>query len=642
MSNPQSNIDSGRRPVNVVNVAQLANASGSKSETSRYRFSDQRLIQHFELAIAHSGSIDALLSSVAHIVSDQGDCLGLWACQANAEGEFGSPHLLTQPEGNALWEVVEDHAREMIKRVTRTRQICSSPIRSESNTSLVVAPVSTDVDQSQPVQLVLLGCFAGENQSVLRQQWLVGLVAQTIARWQERRLLKHQELKNRSLNDAIGLIHSLDQTTSVSEASVVVVNHIRRMCQSAEVAISVCDRPGVGRLAAVSDVEQVDLHSESSKITGTACDQAIISGQSLCYPAPEGDPSPGLLALEKFCKANGLEACINLPLNAEDGRTIGSILVATTVEQLNSDGFQEYLDRIVSMTAGHIDIVWRANQTVAALAKRRCRKLWSGRMTKIGLVGLALLFAILCVPFPYRIACDCEIQPVLRRFVAAPYDGILEKTFVESGDLVEQNQLIALLDGRQLRIELSGLRAEFDGARKRRDSALAQGEIATSQIARSEMKRHQSRITILEQQLGHLEVRAPISGIVVNGDLEKVEGAPLEMGQTLFEIAPLDEMLAEIGIPESEIKYAKPGMKVAIKLNAFPFKTWAGTIQQIQPRTEIIDDESVFVAQVKLSNPDNQLRPGMQGSAKITTRPGPIGWNLFHRPWESVRYWMIW
>ena len=249
---------------------------------------------------------------------------------------------------------------------------------------------------------------------------------------------------------------------------------------------------------------------------------------------------------------------------------------------------------------------------------------------------------LLCVPLPYRVGCDCEVQPVLRRFVASPHDGILEKTFVESGDIVEANQIVAHLDGRQMRIELSVLRAELAGAKKRHDSSLAQGDVAASHIARSEMKRHQSKIEILEQQVTNLEVRTPIAGIVVSGDLEKVQGAPLEMGQTLFEIAPLDEMVAEIGIPESEIRYVKPGMTVGIKLDSFPFKTWKGTVEKIHPRNEIINDESVFVAQVVLDNDAQQLRPGMQGSAKISTSMSPIGWNLFHTSWEAVRYWMIW
>lgn len=640
MSNqtPQSQL--GRTPINVFNENHTGRASNP--QTSTYRFTDQRLIQHFELAIANSPTLDALLANVTRVVSDQGDCLGLWVCQANEVGEFGSPHVLSQPEGEALWTVVQDHAGEMIERVARTRQICSSPLRSDTESSLVVAPISPDVEQQKPIQLILIGCFSSLKQSVLRQQWLVGLVAQTISRWHELRLLKVQETKNRSLTDTIGLMHALDQSNGIEEAAVVIVNQLRRLCQTDQVAIGICDRPKRSKLVAISDVEQIDLHSESIKITANACNQSVVRGNTIIFPNPDGEPCAELLAMEKFCKSNGFEACLNIPLKTQQGRVLGAILVGTNSKQISSEGFQDYLTRIVSLTAGHLDVVMRANQTVTSLAKRRWAKIGSSNVSKVLIGLLIVVIGIMCIPLPYRINCDSEIQPVMRRFIAAPHDGILEKTFVENGDLVEKNQLVALLDGRQKRIELSGLRAEFDGARKRRDSALAQGEIAKSQIARSEMKRHQARITILEQQLGHLEVRSPIAGIVVNGDLEKVEGAPLEMGQTLFEVAPLDDMLADVGIPESEIKYARPGMPVAIKLNAFPFKTWEGVIDHVQPRTEIIDDESVFIAQVKLPNVENQLRPGMNGSAKITSDKASLGWNLFHRPWESVRYWMIW
>jgi multidrug resistance efflux pump len=207
---------------------------------------------------------------------------------------------------------------------------------------------------------------------------------------------------------------------------------------------------------------------------------------------------------------------------------------------------------------------------------------------------------------------------------------------------LQADQLIASLDGRKLRIELSGIRADYDGAKKRRESALALGNIAESQIALSEMNRFLSKIDILKQQLTQLEVRSPINGLVLTGDLEKAEGAPLEMGQTLFEIAPLNEMVAEINIPESEIQYVTSGMPVVFKLNAFPLETWIGKVEHIHPCTEIVDNQSVFIAKVHLPNTHNQFRPGMQGSAKIETERAPLGWNLFHRGWESIRYWTVW
>jgi len=630
-------------PIKVLNPA-------PKNAVDSYRFSDQRIVQHLETAAANAPTIDQLLANLGQVISSQSECLGLWAIQINENGDFGSAHYLLTDEpndgGKALWTVVQDHASEMMKRVARTRQICSSPLRSKSETELVAAPVCIGIDSDPiPVSLIIIGCFRAESQSVLRLQWLTGMVSQAIGRWYQHKNLLHQETKARSLNDTIGLVHSLDQTSSLMEASMVVANYIRRVCQVDQVAISFCqnpDNPETAQLTTVSDVEQIDLHCESNKLVAAACNQTLFEQQEIIFPDENAPHTPAMLTLEKYCRANAFESCINLPLKTSDGRTLGSILVAGSHEKISSESFQSYVNQMISMVAGHLDVVKRANRNLRDIAKANWAKIRQANLTKVCLIGFVCCLGLLAIPLPYRVGCDCEIQPVMRRFVASPHDGILEKTFVESGDLVEANQIVAHLDGRQLRIELSALRAEHEGAKKRCDSARAKRDIALSQIAKSEMKRHGARIELIEQQLLNLEVRSIIAGIVVSGDLEKVEGAPLEMGQTLFEIAPLDEMVAEIGIPESEIQYVKPGMSVAIKLNAFPFETWTGTIKQIDPRTEIIQDETVFIAQVRLPNTSNQLRPGMQGSAKIKTKSASLGWNLFHQPWESVRYWLIW
>lgn len=627
--------------VNVVNPASLSQLKRRTPEAAGYRFSDQRITQHLNVAIDSSKTIDVLLGNISRIVTDQSDCLALWACQINEHGDCSAPHLLTE-EGGSLWPAVEDHAVEAIKRVVRIRQICSSPLRSNSDTQLVAAPVVAAAGAKAPVMMTLIGCFSSEKQSVLRQQWLVALVSQAIGRWYQQKSVEGLEVKTKSLHDTVGLVHALDQTETVSDAAMVIVNNLRRLCDAEQVSLAFCEGSENVRLNAISDVEKVDLNSESSKIILNALRQSVVANQTIGFPVAEGEHSPATLALEKYCKSNGLQACLGLPLKTEDERTIGAILIGAKQSQVADQKYNTYVQRIVALTTGHLEVVLRANQGLQDLAVKRWRSFRKSKLTKtIGLI-VACLAGLMFVPLPYRVACDCEVQPVLRRYVAAPYDGILEKSFVESGDLVETNQVVAHLDGFQLRIELSGLRAELEGAKKRRDSALAQGEVAPSQIARSEMKRHQSKIEILEKQLTHLEVRSPVDGIVVSGDLEKVEGAPVEMGKTLFEIAPLDDMLAEIGIPESEIQYVESGMPVAIKLNAFPFKTWTGTIEKIHPRTEIVTEDSVFIAQVRLPNQENQLRPGMKGAAKIKSRYSPIGWNLFHQSWESVRYWLVW
>ena len=304
--------------------------------------------------------------------------------------------------------------------------------------------------------------------------------------------------------------------------------------------------------------------------------------------------------------------------------------------------FHASTQQIIDLVSGHLQTVLRANDSLIKTALGRFGKLKESATARNLAIACAVLIGVLCVPMPYRVWCDCSVQPVERRFVAAPYEGVLAQSLVRGGDQVAAQQVVARLDGRLLRGELAGVQAEFDVAKKRRDLALATGDVAQSQIAKSEMQRHQAKVTILKQRLENLEVRSPIDGIVVAGDLEKAVGVPLELGQTLFEIAPLETMVAEIGVPESEGQYVKPGMSVQLKFDSFPFKTFSAEIQRVHPRAEDVDGDSVFIADVVLENSAGRLRPGMSGSAKISSGWSPLGWNLFHRPWESIRYWTIW
>ena len=75
------------------------------------------------------------------------------------------------------------------------------------------------------------------------------------------------------------------------------------------------------------------------------------------------------------------------------------------------------------------------------------RRKWS----RVVLAGAALLVAAMFLPLPYRVKCDCELQPVVRRYVAAPFDATLERSYVEPGDLVSKEQLLAQIDGREIR-----------------------------------------------------------------------------------------------------------------------------------------------------------------------------------------------
>ena len=186
------------------------------------------------------------------------------------------------------------------------------------------------------------------------------------------------------------------------------------------------------------------------------------------------------------------------------------------------------------------------------------------------------------------------------------------------------------------------LRAQLSSELKKRDAARARSDHAESQIASLEAERLKQELSLLMHRQENLEVRSPLGGIVVAGDLEQVEGAPLEQGQTLYEVSPLDEMVVEVLVPEEEMRHVERQARVKVWLDAFPTRPLEGVLQRVHPRAEMRNDQSVFVAEVRLENKLGLLRPGMNGRARVRGAWRPIAWNLFHRAWEKLLVKMGW
>ena len=596
------------------------------------------LFQFFKQAAQNCDTLDKLLLKYGELISSRTECLGLWVSQ-KTDSEFAEVHSMLRSDDDTAWRMVEKTGRQLITLACGSRQIQVARIPQAPNQSLVMCPVIS----GSAVEIIIGGLFTATKKPRVENSILMGVAGQSIANWISDTKLDRLEVRSRSLTDVVALTKEIDQAKDQKTVGLKVVNTLKKLCQAKQVAFIRCTSDLKQELLAISDVEQFDPHSELSKTTLNAAAQSLRSEKTIVFPDHSENASPSdSLTLDRYCKTIGVDAAISVPMVTQNDKKVGSVLIATTPEQLKQSGYVEYINQMLSMVTGHLDVVMRANRSVSETMWAKFDGLIRGKTARLAAIATGLLALAMLIPMPYRIHCDCELQPVVRRFIAAPYDGILSINHIENGDRVTKGQLVAELEGRQLRIEFAGLEAELAGTKKKRDSALARGEVAGAQIARSEMKSLEARMQSIQDKLDNLEVRSPIDGIVVAGDLEKSEGAPVEMGQTLFEIGPLEKMLAEIRVPEADIPYTKPGMPIKIKLNAYPFKTWQGKIEKIHARTEVIDGKTVFIADVEIENENFKLKPGMKGSAKISSNYKPLGWNLFHQAGEKLRYWMIW
>jgi len=612
-------------------------ATVQPSEASACKVETNPIGLEFRQAIESSDQLTDVIRAVAELVCKKTECLALWISQRDPSSGELRTHSLTDDNAESVAEVAGGKLPALIQNAMETGILGS--VRISENHTIVSSAVAINSEKSE---MVFTGCFVNGHQNKRSQHLMMKVGSQAIEQWIRKNEFLRSQKQAKVMSDALSLCGMLDRSTSKREASNYLVNHLRRVLGVSQVVYCDGEKPEKAKLLAVSEVEQFDPHSESSRVILSAGSACIGSAEPVVFSPAHSNASPvQTLALEGYCKANRFTSCACFPTHDHEGNPTGTLLVAS-----DEDSFSELqlnqLKQFATINGTHLDVVRRANLGASDLIAERIKRIPSRNWFKFACKIAAAGAILMCIPFPYRVACDCEIQPVTRRFVSAPYTGPLERAVVRPGEVVSKDQVLAFMDGKQLQLELTGVEAEHQAARRRHSSALAQGEVAQSQIARSEMRKLNTKITSLKDQLQRLEIRSPYDGIVVSGDLDKAQGATMEIGQTLFEVAPLDDMLAEVAIPESEIRYVKDNNSVAIKLNAFPYRTFYGEINSINPGAEILNDESVFVADVKLDDEEAVIRPGMKGGAKVKTMWRPLGWNLFHNAWESVRCWTIW
>ena len=195
---------------------------------------------------------------------------------------------------------------------------------------------------------------------------------------------------------------------------------------------------------------------------------------------------------------------------------------------------------------------------------------------------------------------------------------------------------LANLDGREIALELASLDADSTKALKMRDNHHVQGDVAAAQIAQLEYQRLQERAALLTMRQSQLDIISPADGIVLSGDIKRRTGGPVSRGQVLFEIAPLDPVLVQMGISDEDIGHVREGQEVTVRFDAFPGRAWAGSVEKVSPASQLIDGRNLFTATFELDNKDGALQPGMRGDGSIQVNQRSPAWIYFHKPVQSL------
>jgi len=174
--------------------------------------------------------------------------------------------------------------------------------------------------------------------------------------------------------------------------------------------------------------------------------------------------------------------------------------------------------------------------------------------------------------------------------------------------------------------------AAFDTAKSNVDVTRAQQAEAEAQLA--ELK---TTLAKAERDLDFASVRTPVEGLFSNRLVNT--GDFVALGQRLGNVVPLDDVYIDANYKETQLKRIRPGQPVTIKVDAYGFRKFKGTVDSLSPAagsvftllppdnatgnfTKIVQRVAVRIRVPKDVARQNLLRAGMSVYATVDTNKG--------------------
>jgi cobalt-zinc-cadmium efflux system membrane fusion protein len=202
----------------------------------------------------------------------------------------------------------------------------------------------------------------------------------------------------------------------------------------------------------------------------------------------------------------------------------------------------------------------------------------------------------------------------------------------------------AVADEQLVRTQLERARLLYDkGAISLNDLQVAQDAEAKAQV---DVKTSAEKLRVLgnanlDQPSGVLDIHAPIAGVITDQQVTNAGGVAGLSSPNPFTISDLTYVWILCDVYENDLASVRIGETADVRLNAYPDKTFTGTIGNVSP----ILDPNLRTAKVRIEvrNP-GIMRPGMFGTAtfhgqkkeKLAAVPTNAVLHLHDRDWVYV------
>lgn len=416
-----------------------------------------------------------------------------------------------------------------------------------------------------------------------------------------------------------------------------------------------CDRAAVGfvrgryaRLAAVNHAEKVGRKMDLPRLLEAVMEECLDQDEEVLYPAPANVAAINRAQAE-LVRRFGSGLVLAMPLRRGE-ELVGAIVLerAKPIPPTRKDmGLLRLAADLATPRLVELKVRdrWFGARFMAGL--RDCLAWFVGpRHTWAKVISLLLLTVLLLgllLRISYRVDATFTLRANEKRVIAAAFDGFIEEAAAYPGSTARKGgTLLARLETAETKSRLLTREAEARAYGKEAALALREGKTADSQIAAAKAEQAEAECAMLRERIARAEIIAPIDGVVLTGDWKNRLGGPVKMGDTLFEIAPLSNLEAELFVSDEDIADVHAGQRGELAVAGNPAARFAFTVERISPAAEMVKQKNVFRVLVRLEERSDWLRPGMEGVAKIRIdKRSPFAiWTRKAVNWIRMKLWI--
>ncbi|HET7458047.1 MAG TPA: efflux RND transporter periplasmic adaptor subunit [Gemmatimonadaceae bacterium] len=250
------------------------------------------------------------------------------------------------------------------------------------------------------------------------------------------------------------------------------------------------------------------------------------------------------------------------------------------------------------------------------------------------------------------------IAPINAVDVRSKASGQITSMPVQTGQQVKPGQLLVKIDPRdaqqrydQAAAAVRAARASVTVTKSQYDRALElskQGVITAPELesatlayanAQSQLTAAQTNLQIAQINLEDVTIRAPRAGTVIaknvsEGQVISSATNSVSGGTALLSLADLSVVYDSTLVSEADIGKVKPGQQATVTVDAYPNRTFRGTVEKIEPRATVQQSVTMFPVSIRIENQDGALMPGMNTDVSILVQNAP---NALAVPNDAVR-----